>query len=199
MLQRLASNARRLDRIVVDLLDLDRLSRGAAEPQREPTNLVALAERVVDELEGLAGRPVSVEAPELVAAVDATKVERILENLLANAVRHTPAGTPVWVRVIPRDAGVLLVVEDAGPGVPESLRDAVFQPFRQGPSASPHAPGSGVGLALVSRFAALHGGHAWVEERLVWRIRTCQPPWAAPGGTSAGAWCPRTGRRRWAG
>ena len=60
---------------------------------------------------------------------------------------------------------VLLVVEDAGPGVPESLRDAVFQPFRQGPSATPHAPGSGVGLALVAQFAALHGGCAWVEER----------------------------------
>jgi signal transduction histidine kinase len=165
LLQRLASNARRLDRIVVDLLDLDRLSRGAAEPRREPTDLGRLAERVVAELEGLAGRQVSVEASRLVATVDAAKVERILENLLTNAVRHTPPGTPVWVQVVPQEAGVLLMVEDAGPGVPVSLRDAVFQPFRQGPSATPHAPGSGVGLALVAQFAALHGGRAWVEER----------------------------------
>jgi signal transduction histidine kinase len=166
LLERLASNARRLDRIVVDLLDLDRLSRGAAEPHREPTDLVELARRVVGELEGLAGREVSVRALPLIALVDAAKVERILENLLANAVRHTPAGTRVWVRVTPQDVGVLLEVSDAGPGVPASLRDAVFQPFRQGPSANPHAPGSGVGLALVARFAALHGGRAWVEDRL---------------------------------
>jgi signal transduction histidine kinase len=165
LLQRLASNARRLDRIVVDLLDLDRLSRGAAEPRREPTDLGRLAERVVAELEGLAGRPVSVQAATVVAAVDAAKVERIMENLLTNAMRHTPAGTPVWVRIAPQDVGVLLVVEDAGPGVPEPLRDAVFQPFRQGPSATPHAPGSGVGLALVAQFAALHGGRAWVDDR----------------------------------
>src|SRR5262245_61650617 len=165
LLQRLASNARRLDRIVVDLLDLDRLSRGAAEPHREPTDLVRLAEGVVGELDGLAGRDVWVRALPLIAVVDAAKVERILENLLVNAVRHTPAGTPVWVRVTPQDDGVQLVVEDAGPGVPFSLRDAVFQPFRRGPSATPHAPGSGVGLALVARFAALHGGRAWVEER----------------------------------
>jgi signal transduction histidine kinase len=165
LLSRLASNARRLDRIVVDLLDLDRLSRGAAEPHCEPTDLAKLAERVVGELDGLAGRPVSVEAPPLVAAVDAAKVERILENLLTNAVRHTAAGTAVWVRVAAGDGGVLIAVEDAGPGVPAALREAVFQPFRRGPSTSPHAPGSGVGLALVARFAALHGGRAWVEER----------------------------------
>jgi signal transduction histidine kinase len=165
LLNRLASNARRLDRIVVDLLDLDRLSRGAAEPHREPTDLARLAERVVAELDGLGGHEVSVEAPPLVAEVDAAKVERILENLLTNAVRHTGGGTAVWVRIAARDGGVLLAVEDNGPGVPASLRDAVFQPFRRGPTASPHAPGSGVGLALVARFAALHGGHAWVEER----------------------------------
>jgi signal transduction histidine kinase len=165
LLQRLASNARRLDRIVVDLLDLDRLSRGAAEPHREPTDLARLAERVVAELDGLGGHEVSVEAPPLVADVDAAKVERILENLLTNAVRHTGGGTAVWVRIAARDGGVLLAVEDNGPGVPVPLRDAVFQPFRRGPTASPHAPGSGVGLALVARFAELHGGRAWVEER----------------------------------
>lgn len=165
LLHRLASNARRLDRIVVDLLDLDRLSRGAAEPHREPTDLARLAERAVGDLEGLAGRQVSLELLPLVARVDAAKVERIFENLLTNAVRHTPPGTPVWLRVAPRDGGILLAVEDAGPGVPAPLRDAVFQPFRRGPSASQHAPGSGVGLALVASFAALHGGRAWVEER----------------------------------
>jgi signal transduction histidine kinase len=59
----------------------------------------------------------------------------------------------------------LITVEDEGPGMPRELHEAVFEPFRQGPSPSSHSPGAGVGLALVARFAELHGGRAWVEDR----------------------------------
>src|SRR6266542_45835 len=99
------------------------------------------------------------------AQVDQAKVERILENLLANADRHTTPDTPVWVKLARHDQGILLVVEDAGSGVPPELRAALFEPFRQGPEAPGHAPGVGIGLTLVARFAELHGGRAWVEER----------------------------------
>ena len=61
--------------------------------------------------------------------------------------------------------GVLIMVEDDGPGVPEDLRTTIFEPFRQGPAAPSHSPGTGIGLSLVARFAELHGGRAWVEER----------------------------------
>ncbi len=56
-----------------------------------------------------------------------------------------------------------IVVDDEGPGIAEGMREAVFEPFRQGPGAPEHAPGVGVGLALVARFAELMGGRAWVE------------------------------------
>jgi signal transduction histidine kinase len=82
-----------------------------------------------------------------------------------NAIRHTPADVTVWVRVTSEDGGALLAVEDDGPGVPAELRDAIFEPFRQGPTASPHSPGTGIGLSLVAMFTDLHGGRAWVEER----------------------------------
>jgi signal transduction histidine kinase len=59
----------------------------------------------------------------------------------------------------------LIVVEDDGPGVPEDLRETIFEPFMQGPSLATHSPGVGVGLALVARFAELHGGRAWVQAR----------------------------------
>ena len=65
----------------------------------------------------------------------------------------------------PRDGGVLISVEDDGPGVPVEIREAIFEPFRQGPTASPHSPGTGIGLSLVARFAELHGGRAWVDDR----------------------------------
>jgi signal transduction histidine kinase len=59
----------------------------------------------------------------------------------------------------------LIVVEDAGAGIPPQLRAALFEPFRQGPDAPSHAPGVGIGLTLVARFAELHGGRAWVQDR----------------------------------
>jgi len=61
---------------------------------------------------------------------------------------------------------VMLTVEDEGGGIPQDLHEAVFEPFRQAPgSSSEHSPGVGVGLSLVRRFAELHGGRAWVEDR----------------------------------
>ena len=61
--------------------------------------------------------------------------------------------------------GVLLTVDDEGPGIPDDLREGVFEPFRQAPNRPPHAPGVGIGLSLVAQFARLHGGRAWVERR----------------------------------
>jgi signal transduction histidine kinase len=135
------------------------------EPNRRPTDVGALVTRVVEASEICGGRPVTVEAEEVVLAIDAAKVERIVENLVANTARHTPAGTGIWVRVSPLDGGVLIAVEDEGEGVPRELKEAIFEPFRQGPQRSRHSPGVGIGLSLVARFAELHGGRAWVEDR----------------------------------
>jgi len=167
MLERLAANARKLDRLLSDLLDLDRLSRGIVEPRRRPTDIGELLEQVVSGLDLAADRHVEIEVEggPVVASVDAAKVERIAENLVANAVRHTPDGLPIWVRARREGRGVLIAVEDSGPGVPEDLREAVFEPFRQGPQSRAHSPGVGIGLSLVARFAELHGGRAWTEER----------------------------------
>ena len=166
LLRRIASNARKLERLLSDLLDLDRLQRGIISPQRRPTDVAELITEAVREADLLEGRDVEVEVEEqLVANLDAAKVERIVENLLANAARHTPRGRRVWVSARREQAAVLLVVEDEGDGVPPELREAIFKPFRQGPGPSDHAPGVGVGLSLVARFAELHGGAAWVEDR----------------------------------
>jgi hypothetical protein len=165
LLVRIAANARKLERLLSDLLDLDRLQRGIVAPQRRPTDVRALVEQAVGESEMLEGRDVIVDAEPVTANLDAAKVERIVENLLANAARHTPAGTTVWVRVRADGDGVRVVVEDEGPGVPDHLKEAVFEPFRQGDGGPNPSPGVGVGLSLVARFAELHGGRAWVEDR----------------------------------
>jgi PAS domain S-box-containing protein len=166
LVRRIASNARKLERLLSDLLDVDRLQRGIISPQRRQTDVAALIRHAVEEADLLGDRTVEVDVEEpLVADLDSAKVERIVENLLANAARHTPKHSRVWVVARHHDRGVLLMVEDEGEGVPVELREAVFEPFRQGPGPSDHSPGVGVGLSLVARFAELHGGSAWVKDR----------------------------------
>ncbi len=165
LLERLSTNARKLDRLLKDLLDIDRLSRGIVTPQYRVVDVAALVRRSADSLDTLAHRAVEVETSPVVISVDPAKVERIVENLLVNAARHTLEDRRIWLRVMPHDGGVLIAVEDDGAGVPVELRDAIFEPFRQGPTVQSHSPGTGIGLSLVSRFAALHGGRAWVEDR----------------------------------
>jgi signal transduction histidine kinase len=165
LLGMLVEKARKLDRLLADLLDLNRLEQGVLEPNRSHTDISVLVRHLVEEVEHLEGRPIYVDVPGLVADIDAPKVERILENLLINTTRHTPAGTPVWVRGSIRGRDLELVVEDAGPGVPAELAGSIFEPFRQGPNAARKSSGVGIGLSLVARFAELHGGRAWVGER----------------------------------
>jgi signal transduction histidine kinase len=186
LLGRLAANARRLDRLLSDLLDLDRLARGILEPRRRAVDVGELARQVVATSEALRGRHVDVEAEQVVAWVDGPKVERIIENLAANAIRHTPDGTQVWVRVRREGDGVLIAVEDAGSGVPPELQDEIFEPFRQGPQTRAYSPGVGVGLSLVLKFAALHDGRAWVEDR-------------EGGGASFRVWLPSVRPDEWTG
>jgi PAS domain S-box-containing protein len=162
---RIASNARRLERLVTNLLDMDRLARGIVSPQLDETDVAALVGRVATESELVPYDRLVMQLDTVVQLVDSAKVERIVENLLANAVRHASATATVWVRVEPDPAGVVIAVEDDGPGVPEELRETIFEPFRQGPDAPSHSPGVGVGLTLVRRFAELQGGRAWVQER----------------------------------
>jgi K+-sensing histidine kinase KdpD len=89
-------------------------------------------------------------------------VERTIDNLLVNACRHTPQGTRIWIRVLAQDGGVLVCVEDEGPGVADELKTPIFEPFRKGDAGT---PGSGIGLSLVARFAEFHAGRTWVQDR----------------------------------
>lgn len=163
LLGRLSANARRLHKLLMDLLDLDRLNRGVLEPRPRPTHMRDLALRVLESID-MDTHHVELELDGAMLLADPAHVERILENLLINATKHTPAGTRIWVRAEAANSGTILVVEDSGPGVPPELRTVIFEPFRQGDTPS-HAPGTGIGLSLVARFAHLNGGRAWLEER----------------------------------
>ena len=163
-MRRIASKASKLDRLLNDLLDLDRLRHGMLAPERRLGNIADLVRHVADELDAPERPRVTLDCEDVLVAVDQTQAERIIENLIVNALTHTPPGSPVWVSTRAEDGGVLLTVEDAGPGIPPELRTTIFEPFKQA-GISTYAPGVGIGLSLVARFADIHGGRAWVEDR----------------------------------
>jgi PAS domain S-box-containing protein len=178
--RRLAVNARKLERMLSNLLDLERLKRGVVEASHELTDVGQLVRRAVAEADFLNERDVRLDAAPVFATIDPAKVERIVENLLVNAAKHTPDESVIWIRLTAEEGGIQIVVEDDGPGVPEAVRTAIFEPFHQGPGDHP-SPGAGIGLSLVARFAELHGGTAWVEAR-------------EGGGASFRVWLPSNGR-----
>ncbi len=159
----LTREARRLERLLSDLLDLDRLRLGSVGASFRRTDLGQLVAGVVADY-GSDAHPVELELEAVVANVDAPKVDRIVDNLLANAFRHTPAGAEVRVRVASGDGGAVISVDDRGPGIGPDEREAIFEIFRRGSAGIASGRGTGVGLALVAQFAALHGGRAWVED-----------------------------------
>lgn len=163
LLERLVVNADRLDRLLGDLLELNRFTHGASRLQREPVELAALVRAAVAEVE-LGDHPLELHLDPVTVEVAPVKVERIVTNLVTNAVIHTPAATPITVTLSAEPDGALVTVSDRGDGIPPVEREQIFAPFHQGGTAPAHRPGTGIGLSLVTAFAQLHGGRVWVED-----------------------------------
>jgi signal transduction histidine kinase len=162
LLEQLVQQAQRLERLLVDLLDIDRLRHGLVGTSRRPTDIAELVERVAAaHAEPASSFRFSLEP--LVANVDAPKLERVVDNLLANAVRHGGPGAPITVRLFSDGGDLLLSVEDQGPGVPDELKLGIFEIFNRGEKAMSSERGTGIGLSLVARYVALHEGRVWVE------------------------------------
>jgi two-component system OmpR family sensor kinase len=158
---RIEDEATRMGALVDDLLLLARLDQGRPL-EAGPVDLVAVAGKAVHDLGVVDGdRPVTWEHDdEVVVMGDEARLHQVVANLLDNARVHTPAGTPVHVRVTGVDDDVLLRVADEGPGMAPDVAARVFErSFRGGGPGS----GSGLGLSIVDAIAAAHGGVAWVE------------------------------------
>lgn len=165
LLDRLANQSQHLTETVIDLLDVDRLTTGLVRAARRPLPLAQVV-RTVLEATPTEDRRLEPELTEVVVPGDIAKLERVVANLLDNAIRHTDPGG--WIAVRTLDAGdeALLIVEDDGPGLPAEIRTQLFEPFVQGPERRQAAqPGTGIGLTLVREYVALHAGTVTAEDR----------------------------------
>jgi two-component system sensor histidine kinase KdpD len=161
LLQTITGEAARLERLVTNLIDLSRLEVGAARPRPELWTGDDLVGRALDTL-GPAADRVSVTLPEepVATLVDGAQIERVLVNLIENALKFASGDEPVEVRVQGRDGEVLIRVRDHGPGIAPEDAERIFEPFEQGDG--PNA-GTGLGLAIASGFAQASGGRVWAE------------------------------------
>lgn len=162
-LDSITTSAGVLRRMQTQFLDLERLGSGAVQAHRRRAPIGEAVGRAVESVD-LGDRSLELGLSPVEADIDPGLVESMVRNLLENAARHTPSGAKVWVKIEPTDEEVLLVVEDDGPGVPAEKREAVFEMFGR-TDPDDRSGGMGAGLYLVRRFARLHGGRAWVEER----------------------------------
>ncbi|GAB3485588.1 sensor histidine kinase [Nocardiopsis coralliicola] len=159
---RIEDEARRMSRLVSELLELARLDRGGSL-QPAVADLVPVVREMTDEARFLAtDRTVQPHTPEqLVCRVDEARFRQVLANLLANAAEHTPEGTPVRVELRADGRDAVLAVSDSGPGMSSADLERAFDRFHRG-LRSPGG-GAGLGLAIVAAIAEAHGGSASIH------------------------------------
>jgi two-component system sensor histidine kinase KdpD len=162
LLETIRAEQQRLKRVVENLLDLSRIQAEAAPPSFDLWSADELIGQALDDV-GDAGR-VEVHAPADLppVRVDALQIERVLANILENALKFSPANEPVHVRVTATRKELIIRITDHGPGIPAAERERIFEPFHRVAGAA-DSRGAGLGLAIASGFARANGGRLWVE------------------------------------
>jgi signal transduction histidine kinase len=161
-----ADETERMEHIIGDLLDLARVEGGGGQWKREPVPVASLFERVEQRHDPiLRARDVTmttrVDEDAAMVVGDPNRLEQVVQNLAANAVRHTPAGGYVTLSTRRINGEVDIVVEDTGPGIPEEHLPHVFDRFYKVDSARAGTDvpsGSGLGLSIVQAIVHRHGG-----------------------------------------
>lgn len=167
LLDSILDESERMNRLIRNLLDMIRVETGSLEVQKEwqpledtiGVALLRLDERMKD-------HPVQVKLPPDLPLVplDAVLLEQVFINLLENAARYTPAGTPVEISAQATPDGVQVSVADRGPGLPVGEEDRIFEKFYRGASAEP-GKGVGLGLTICRGIITAHGGRIWAAPR----------------------------------
>jgi two-component system sensor histidine kinase KdpD len=162
MLEQVSTQAQAMQRLVENLLDMARLQQGGVHLQREWLPLDEVVGSALRQMRARLGQhPVGTDVPAdlPLLQLDALLMERVLVNLLDNAAKYTPAGTPLAISAQVQDGELLLCVRDGGPGLPPHLPvETLFEPFTRG-TAESTVSGIGLGLALVRSIVEAHGGH----------------------------------------
>jgi two-component system sensor histidine kinase KdpD len=156
--------ADRLKALIDRLLDVSRIKSGQLQIEREVTDVAAMIESVALMLADTSGRQIKVRAAEALenyqAAVDGVRIEEVVMNLIDNAVKYSPPGSPIDIELTSTADAIGIAVRDRGPGIRVEERARIFEPFHR---SSTTAPGVGLGLHIAREIVELHGGTLTVE------------------------------------
>ncbi|MGZ3599340.1 MAG: PAS domain S-box protein [Ktedonobacterales bacterium] len=171
LLQRMEHGLESMNRLINDLLDATRLDTGKMLLMRERCDLGSLCEQVVADQEVATGRNIVLQMPNVPEEVqaDGTRLSQVLSNLLSNALKYSPAETPVFVELKRDRTGAHISVRDEGPGIPPEALPRLFKRFYRVPGIEvKHGTGVGLGLGLYlcQRLIDMHGGQLHVESTL---------------------------------
>ena len=153
--------AERLNRFVQNLLDMTRLSYGKLSPRLQACDLaevIAGARRRVERRLGASLLEISIEPHLPLVPLDAVLIEQVLVNLLDNAIKYAPPGSPIRIEVRRQQGALRVVIADRGPGIAESDREKVFDMFYRVKRGDTRSAGTGLGLAICRGILAAHGG-----------------------------------------
>jgi two-component system, OmpR family, sensor histidine kinase KdpD len=155
LLATIEQNADRLDALIGNLLDMSRLHTGSLQPFLRPTAIDEVAPVAVGGLDDSLRLEMAVPDGFPLILADPGLLERVLANLFSNALRYSPAGRPPELHAVLDGGTVRLEVADHGPGVPDELKERIFEPFER---VGDRHPGVGLGLAVARGFAEAMGG-----------------------------------------
>ena len=169
-LMRLRSQAERISRLVVDLLDVSRLERGAIKLQIELKNIVEVVSEIINDYKLLRPtRNILFVKPEetIQLQFDPVRIMQVLSNLIDNACKYTPDETDILISVTKRPEHVRVSVLDSGPGIPDLQKESLFTPFTRGSiELTGRSGGLGLGLYVSRMIIELHGGKIGVETKI---------------------------------
>jgi signal transduction histidine kinase len=162
--------AQRLNRMITEMLDLDRMESGLMKLSLEAVDLARLAADVAAQLAPMApAHRVVVEKSGSAATLDGDrdKLTQVVTNLLSNAIKYSPNGGTVRLRVQGSDTAVCLEVEDEGVGIPRAAVESIFERYTRVETGSTrHIQGTGLGLPIVRQIVEMHGGQVSASSAL---------------------------------
>jgi len=167
LLETALEEAQRMNRLIGNLLDMIRVESGALQVQKEWQPLEEAVGVALIRLEGrLRDHPVQVNLPPDLPLVplDAVLIEQVFINLVENAVKYTPPGTPIEITATAVEGAVRVDVADRGPGLPPGEETRIFEKFYRAPGAT-STSGVGLGLTICRGIITAHGGRIWAENR----------------------------------
>ena len=167
-LQVISQETDRLSHLVDDLLDLSRIEGGSLSVSREDWRLPDLVDAAQASARPALGDRLAVHLPDDLPAVsvDRRRMESVLRNLIENAALYAGEAAEVSISAVQENGGLIVRVQDDGPGIPPADAERVFEPFiRLEPGGEWRGSGAGLGLAICRGFIEAHGGRIWVEPR----------------------------------